>query len=219
MKDWLPYEHHKRVVSWAKQARCPLLTTNFDKTFSEAGDCKLLHTRRDGFTDYYPWETYYGHQQFDDPCHGFAIWHINGMERYPRSIRLGLSHYMGSVQRARDWLHRGNERRLFSGKDIHNWRGFGTWLHIMFDKRLVILGLGLKEDEVFLRWLLIERARYFRKFPAIEPCVKEREAAHCLTVLMVTPAMGFAGSRRPAQRSSWPCSTEAGSVEKMPLLC
>lgn len=29
----------------------------------------------------------------------------------------------------------------------------------------MILGLGLTETEVFLRWLMIERAKYFKKFP------------------------------------------------------
>ena len=165
MRGWVPYEHHKRIVSWARRSECPLLTTNFDKVLGEAYGCKLLHTRRDRFTDYYPWETYYGHEQLDDSCTGFGIWHINGMEYYSRSIRLGLSHYMGSVQRARHWIHRGNERRLFSGQNVRDWRGFGTWLHIVFNKPLLIFGLGLEESEVFLRWLLIERARYFRKFP------------------------------------------------------
>lgn len=28
-----------------------------------------------------------------------------------------------------------------------------------------IFGLSLEENEVFFRWLLIERARYFKKFP------------------------------------------------------
>ena len=165
MKEWRPQEHHIQIVSWAQQARCPLLTTNFDKVLAEAGDCKLLPTRRDGFTDYYPWETYYGIEELDDPCAGFGIWHINGMEHYKRSVRIGLTHYMGSVQRARSWFYRGKERSLFSGPNVRNWRGVGTWLHIVFNKPLLFIGLGLEENEVFLRWLLIERARYFRKFP------------------------------------------------------
>jgi len=100
-----------------------------------------------------------------DPNAGFGIWHINGMEFYHRSIRLGLSHYMGSVHRARTWLHRGNERRLFSGKHADDWPGAKTWLQIIFSKPLIIFGLTLAENEVFLRWLLIERAKYFQKFP------------------------------------------------------
>lgn len=86
------------------------------------------------------------------------------MRRYRRSIRLGLRHYMGPVQRARTWLHRG-EANLFNAKNRPDWNGARTWVHLIFNKPLLIFGLGLTETEVFLRWLLIERARYFRKFP------------------------------------------------------
>lgn len=165
MSEWEPHTHHKKIVAWAQQTGSPLLTTNFEKVLAEAGGCSLQHTRLDRFTDYYPWEKYYGTKKLDDPCAGFGIWHINGMEHYKRSIRLGLSHYMGSVEKARNWIHKGKERRLFSGKNVEKWRGAGTWLHIVFSKPLLFIGLALEENEVFLRWLLIERARYFRKFP------------------------------------------------------
>ncbi len=33
------------------------------------------------------------------------------------------------------------------------------------DNQLIFFGLGLKENEVFLRWLLIERAKYFSNSP------------------------------------------------------
>ena len=164
VNEWRPHAHHERIVAWAKQFGCPLLTTNFDGVLAEAGGCSLFRTYRTGFTDYYPWENYYGSEQFDDPCAGFGIWHINGMQCYHRSIQLGLTHYMGSVARARNWLHKENERRLFAGKDIPDWRGAGTWLHVVFNKPLLIFGLNLDQNEVFLRWLLIERARYFQEF-------------------------------------------------------
>ena len=45
------------------------------------------------------------------------------------------------------------------------WPGAGSWLQIVFRAPLLILGLGLEENEVFFRWLLIERARYFKQFP------------------------------------------------------
>jgi hypothetical protein len=86
------------------------------------------------------------------------------MQRYRQSIRLGLSHYMGSVERARSWFQRSGTR-LFGATDITAWPGAGTWLQIFMHKPLLIFGLGLLENEVFLRWLLIERARYFLKFP------------------------------------------------------
>jgi hypothetical protein len=62
-------------------------------------------------------------------------------------------------------LHRRNERSLFEGKNEANWRGSSTWLHVIFNSPLLVFGLGLNSNEVFLRWILIERARYYRKYP------------------------------------------------------
>ncbi len=78
---------------------------------------------------------------------------------------MALTHYMGSVERARRWIYRGNEYNFFSDKNNSFWEGSKSWLHILFNTPLLIFGLGLEENEVFLRWLLIERARYFKKFP------------------------------------------------------
>ena len=165
MSSWQPYDQHQRIVDWAKKNNSPILTTNFDQVLSEAGSCSLRRTRKGGFTDYYPWESYYSSKDVSDPSNEFGIWHINGMQHYRRSVRLGLCHYMGSVERTRGWLHKGNRRSLFYGKNIHGWEGADTWLHVIFNTPLLIFGLGLEKNEVFLRWLLIERARYFKKFP------------------------------------------------------
>jgi hypothetical protein len=72
---------------------------------------------------------------------------------------------MGSVERARGLLHKGNESKLFSGKNIDEWPGYKSWLHVIFNNDLFFIGLGLETTEVFLRWLLIERAKYFNQFP------------------------------------------------------
>ena len=37
-------------------------------------------------------------------------------------------------------------------------------MQIVFSKPLLIVGIGLEENETFLRWLLLERARYFKDF-------------------------------------------------------
>lgn len=165
MASWKPYPHHEYIVQWAKRSDRPILTTNFEQVLSDAAQCTLQRTKKGEFTDFYPWESYYSTRIIENPADEFAIWHINGMQRYPRSIRLGLSHYMGSVERARGWLHKGNERKLYSGKNVQDWKGSKSWLHIIFNSALLIFGLSLEENEVFLRWLLIERARYFKKFP------------------------------------------------------
>lgn len=163
MRDWRPLCHHHAIVDWSIRHAVPVLTTNFDEVLSEAADARLMRPNVKGFTDWYPWDSRYALELLDNPCDGFGIWHINGMANYARSIRLGLTHYMGSVQRTRDWLHRG-EGRLFEATDRVRWAGRRTWVHLVFNKPLLIFGLGLRENEVFLRWLLIERARYFAKF-------------------------------------------------------
>ncbi len=165
ISDWMPQEQHEWVTGWASAWNQPILTTNFDFNFNNALDAQLYHVGKGGFTDFYPWESYFGFRTIDDPTAEFGIWHINGRCLYSRSLRLGLTHYMGAVQRARSWIHKGDDDRLFSGKDVGEWRGSRSWLHIMFNCDLLFAGLGLNQNEVFLRWLLIERAKYFRAFP------------------------------------------------------
>ncbi|WP_157220413.1 SIR2 family protein [Flavisphingomonas formosensis] len=166
MAKWRPLDHHRAIMAWADRHGAPVLTTNFEEVLSVAANCTFRMPRGDGFSDFYPWECRFAHGIVDDPCSAFGIWHINGMARYKRSIRLGLTHYMGSVQRARGWLYRGG-KPLFSGKHAKDWPGASTWLQIAFTRPLLFFGLALAENEVFLRWLLIERARYFRKFRAL----------------------------------------------------
>jgi len=166
LSGWAPLQHHKYIIKWAQRNHVPILTTNFDTVLSQAGDCELQHTTQEGFTDFYPWNSYFGNSQLISPTADFGIWHINGTVKYRRSIRLGLTHYMGSVERARGLIKKGNERRLLSENNLAGWPGVNSWLHIIFHKPLLIFGLELDENEIFLRWLLIERARYYYKFPA-----------------------------------------------------
>ncbi|QFU24730.1 hypothetical protein FM038_023075 [Shewanella eurypsychrophilus] len=165
MSNWTPKEHHVGISTWAQSKNVPILTTNFEETLSSSFTKDITHFNSKSFTDFYPWESYFSNHQVRDPAGEFAIWHINGMQRYNRSIRLGLSHYMGSVERARRLIHKGNESRLFSGKNVDEWSGYQSWLHVVFNNDLIFIGLGLDTTEVFLRWLLIERAKYFNLFP------------------------------------------------------
>lgn len=162
MENWEPQNHHRIITDRIKELNAPILTTNFEETFAKTFKYKLLRTEQEGFTDFYPWTTYHGENQLKLPTDGFGVWYINGMINYHRSIRLGLSHYMGSVERARYLLR--NERSLFSSEDVNknNWKGCKTWLHIVFNKSLFVFGLGLEENEIFLRWLLIERIKYLK---------------------------------------------------------
>lgn len=165
MADWRPFAHHRRIMGWALHHRVPVLTTNFDDVLSQAADCEFRFPRNRGFTARYPWGCHFARRELADPCTDFGIWHINGMARYKSSIRLGLTHYMGSVRRAGGWIHGRSDENLFRAKNRSDWHGARTWMHVVFNKPLLIFGLGLAENEVFLRWLLIERAKYFRAFP------------------------------------------------------
>ena len=106
MTDWEPLQHHRNIAEKIKQINAPLLTTNFEETFAKTFDYRLLRTEQEGFTDFYPWTTYHSDTQLELPTEGFGVWYINGMINYHRSIRLGLSHYMGSVERARNQIGR-----------------------------------------------------------------------------------------------------------------
>ena len=167
---WKHGQNHTDITSWARRHTVPILTTNFDTTLSDACGAELVHARKDSggasFNHHYPWSSRFevSGQPIDKPRNSFAIWHVNGMSRYVNSVRLGLSHYMGSVQRARTWMHRGGDRLFASKEKIDCWKRRNTWLDAFFANDLLIFGLGLGRDEVFLRWLLIERARYFGKF-------------------------------------------------------
>jgi hypothetical protein len=168
LSGWLHGAHHERIMAFARARKFPVLTTNFDLLLARASEAAFHRFKREPFTDFYPWGCYYSPYELKTPESGFGIWHINGMERYHRSIRLGLTHYMGSVERARRRIHGGDEAALFSGKKRSTWAGRYTWLHIIFNTALFIFGLELEVSEVLLRWLLIERARYFKRFPARE---------------------------------------------------
>ena len=158
----------RNLIEKIKEFKAPILTTNFDIYMGKSVNAERRILSSNGnqykFTDFYPWNVYYGTEKLDNPLDGFGVWHINGLTDYPRSIRLGLSDYMGCVERARRMIQSDGFNELFDGKNQNNWIGNNTWLHIIFNKDLFIFGLALEENEVFLRWLLIQRAKYSQMY-------------------------------------------------------
>ncbi|WP_321992530.1 SIR2 family protein [Marispirochaeta aestuarii] len=142
-----------------------ILTTNYDDLMCKSMGLTFYNPIGNELTDYYPWECYYSNRKLETPLDGFGIWHMNGMIKYHRSIKLGLQQYMGNIYRARKWIHGNYEDLKFTEKNQKTWPGMNSWLHILFNKSLCIIGLGLEENEIFIRWLLIERAKYYRRFP------------------------------------------------------
>lgn len=165
LDKWEPVEYHKLLQNKMIEWDVPLLTTNFDRNLDKGLRFNKLENENIGFTDFYPWNVYFGNTVLSYPTEGFAVWHINGMVGYRRSIRLSLSEYMGLSARVRSFLHKEESIDDFNFKNQNNWKGYNTWLHIIFNNSLCIFGLALDENETFLRWLLIERAKYFRRFP------------------------------------------------------
>ena len=165
MSNWSHKAHHIKITSRIRELNAPILTTNFESILSDSIELNFNRVEGHKFTDFYPWSCYYGDKKISSPIDDFGIWHINGMEKYYRSIRLGLSHYMGSVTRARRYMHSDRGGSLFGKNNFSKWEGSKTWLHIIFNKSIFIFGLGLEANEVFLRWLLIERAKCFIKYP------------------------------------------------------
>jgi hypothetical protein len=165
MAGWKPADHHAAIVGWARRHDSPILTVNFDENLSRAVGAGFFR-QGNGFTDYYPWNTYFSDREIGDPRSSFAIWHAHGMMRYPRSIRLGLTHYMGSVQRARTWVYNRNGLRANERSRGDLWRGSNSWLEVLFFCPLLLFGFGFGRDENFFRWLFLERARLHKLVPA-----------------------------------------------------
>lgn len=163
----------KLIVEKIRDLGAPILTTNIDLTLSKSINANLFHITDSKFTDFYPWSSYYSDKKINKPNDGFGIWHINGMANYHRSIKFGLTHYMGNVERARTMIYKGDDSLYAKDnqgqltKVRGEWEGQNTWLNIFFNRTLIIFGLGLGKDEVFLRWLLIERFKYNRRYGVI----------------------------------------------------
>lgn len=166
-------DYHKALKDSLIRWDVPVLTMNFDNNLDDGLKRTILthpdEAYRKGFTSYYPWNVVYSDKNvsINNVHNTFGIWHVNGMLTYQDSLRLGLSDYMGQVEKARSMINGMNskgEDDSFSGKYMNRWKGYNTWLHILFNKELCIAGLSLDINENFLRWLLIERQKYYKKF-------------------------------------------------------
>lgn len=170
IRGWDKTDYHRRLYASFQRLNLPVLTTNFDMLLESVHSNKHIVKHPNilaGFTSYYPWNIVYtDSSDFElHDIYGFGIWHINGMIEYPSSLKLSLSSYTRQSKRAIEFLHTKSLDDDFSGKNKSEWRGMNTWLHLIFNCDLCIFGLGLDEQEIFLRWLLIERMKYFRKNP------------------------------------------------------
>lgn len=144
------------IIDRIKSIPAPILTTNFDLSIEKCANLNPFHVKTN-FSAYYPWSEYFAKKVNSE----FRVWHIHGHKNRYRSIRLGLTDYAGAIEKARKLIFADKPDSLYFGKNQNNWVGHNTWLHLMFNKSLFIFGIGLNEQEILLRWLLIVRKSYF----------------------------------------------------------
>lgn len=167
---------HKQFINYMNSRHIPVITTNFDMLLSEN-----LHEHKVGTGDpdlfkpsnKYIWNYCYNTTEakkhnnpndFREFVDNFGIWYMHGNQKYPSSIVIGLEDYANSISKAKALISLQPEAEnfihgLYGAKD-DAWIGRNTWLHLFFHRDIVFLGLSLDSQELFLRWLLVQRANY-----------------------------------------------------------
>lgn len=145
LQDWI-----KPFLLFARSVNAPIMTTNYDESLSNIL-CLPIKCSTDLNPQYnFPFETYFSDIIIEKSWNNFGIWHINGLIRYPQSIRIGYIDYAKMLNEI--------ENRLFKRASTTNLDK--SWISIFFHCNIFIFGLALETDEFVLRWLMVERARY-----------------------------------------------------------
>lgn len=168
---------HQQFLNYAAIKDVPILTTNIDRLLSmRLNERKLNLTGGSYFTATkgYKWNYCYTEQALSadnlaklELAQHFAIWHIHGLADYPDTIKIGLDDYINCTSQAKKLLSSPGKDRisLFDAK-TDDWAGRNTWLDLFFRREIIVIGLALDSQEVFLRWLFIQRAKYLKlKYP------------------------------------------------------
>jgi hypothetical protein len=160
--DWPATEYHKTFVDFAGRNNIPVLTTNYDLILETSiKNGKLIQPNKlpgeAKRTDYYPWHSYYSDHEVKNVLNEFAVWHIHGFQHYKRSLVIGAIDYTNVITRLKRYV----PTKIVSAND--EWIGSDSWIAIFFHCDLIIIGLSLDPQETSLRWLFMERERYFRR--------------------------------------------------------
>lgn len=171
LNEQLNSRNHKQSAmldrAWEKHH---ILTTNFDgnieKYIARTTGRRTKRCRAEAGNDsekvnsngFYPWNRFWGWADCPagkDPLdHHNTIWHIHGKTdaNSSPSVLFSLTRYVKAIKRVAEWKRPSEP----------NWPGRNTWVNIFYNAPLIIAGLGLSQQEVFLRTLLIERKRYWK---------------------------------------------------------
>jgi hypothetical protein len=160
--DWSATEYHERFVNFTGRNNIPVLTTNYDLMLEASiKNGKLIRTNKlpgeAKRTDYYPWHSYYSDHKIKNVLNEFAVWHVHGLRRHRRSLIIGVIDYTNVISRLKKYV----PTKIASAND--EWSGSDSWIDIFFHCDLIIIGLALDPQETSLRWLFMERERYFRR--------------------------------------------------------
>lgn len=148
------------------------LTTNYDYAFKKA-----ILERDDAYSDRdLSSEDVYSVRRRTEIWKGgkevCKIWNVHGEISYPTTIMLGLDHYCGSVGKI-DAYVKGNYTFQQDKKpvNVHRitdklkgraaWDGH-SWVELVFNTDMHILGLSLDYSEIDLWWILNRRARIMK---------------------------------------------------------
>jgi len=174
---------YNNFLSFAEKNDIPIITTNFDGLLSSKKykEIKLNFTDEKGLfksNANYNWNYCYTNppeiknlnsDNYYDIIQGFGVWHIHGNIEHSLSLKFGLDDYINCTSKVKDLISNHNKKQeekykpLFSFRkedDDTNWKGKNTLFDIFFKRYLIFIGLSLNSDEVFLRWLLMQRAKY-----------------------------------------------------------
>ncbi len=166
MNNWKPTSIHKNLALFAKKYEFPILTTNYDNLLGSSINARFHDFGHEESSEEHPISCCYTTKR-KPSASKFGIWHINGMIKYPKSILIGLTHYMRAMEHIRSCILPLNKFKseLFQGNFGEFSKLANTWVNLIFNKNLFIFGISLEEEEVLLRWLLIERAKFYALFP------------------------------------------------------
>ena len=151
----------------AEEFDCPVMTTNYDSNIEEGMMLDKTNRNLTRYTNNFLMESYMTDEDGKAPFDEFCVWHINGSLRYASSLRIGLADYTSIINQASNRIDEWREAKR-NQLSLDNLGFTKSWLRMFFEKDLCIVGLSLDTNEILLRWLLIERKKYFDNHPPEE---------------------------------------------------
>ena len=122
------------------------ITTNYElflnQAFKERGFKNTVHAAEDRL---------YKHESFESNDRSVTIWNIHGDTDDEKSIMLGLSEYCNYVARI---------DRYLNSEDVKQGQ---SWINLLFNTNVHIVGLGMAYEEIDLWNVLVTRKRMQRK--------------------------------------------------------